>query len=71
MKFQPLTDSDLDRIFQKYIKNKHRVLCDEYHAHGFECVEFDDETTMIIERLRVEVCLLRDKLKEIEHIAKR
>ena len=71
MKFQPLTDSDLDRIFQKYIKNCHHVCCDEHHSHGFECIEFDDEETAIIERLRVEVCILRDKLKEIENIAKR
>ena len=70
-KFQRLTDAELDRIFQKFVKDKHRVVCDEYHAHGFDCVEFDDEQTMIIDRLRVEVIMLRDKLKQVEEILKK
>ena len=70
-KFQRLTDAELDRIFEKFVKNKHRVSCNEYHAHGFDCVDFDDETTMIIERLRVEVVMLRDRLKQIEDIVKK
>lgn len=69
--FKRLTDADLQRIFDKFVKDKHSVACDEYHAHGFDCVEFADESTMIIERLRVEVIMLRDKLKEIEAITKK
>ena len=71
MKFKPLMDADLERIFQRFVDGKHRVNCSEFHAHGFECVDFDDEQTMIIDRLRVEVLVLRDKLKEIQEIAKR
>lgn len=71
MKFQKLTDDDLERVFQKFVKGRHRVTCNEYHAHGFECVDFDDEQTMIIDRLRVEVILLRHKLEEIQDIVKR
>lgn len=70
-KFEPLTDSDLNRIFEKFVKGKHKVYCETYHNHGFNCVEFDDEQTMIIERLRVEVVLLRDKLKQIEAVVKK
>ena len=62
--FKPLTDEDLQRIFEKYVNDRHRVSCCDYHAHGFDCVTFDDETTMIIERLRLEVVILRDKLKK-------
>ena len=67
-KFTKLTDSDLDRIYKKYVKDTHHVVCNKSHIHGFECVDFNDEQIMIIERLRVEVVLLRDKLKSIEGI---
>ena len=70
-KFKKLTDADLERIFQKFVKDRHRVCCSENHTHGFDCVEFADEQTMLIERLRVEVVLLRDRLKQIEEIAKK
>jgi hypothetical protein len=68
---QPLTDADLERIFQKYIKGKHHVNCNEFHAHGFDCVTFDDEQTMIIDRLRVEVLVLRGKLDKIAELSKK
>lgn len=67
---QPLTDADLERIFEKYIKGKHRVNCNEFHAHGYDCVEFEDEQTMLMDRLRVEILILRGKLKDIAKIAK-
>lgn len=70
-KFKALTEADLDKIFKKFVAGKHRVTCDENHAHGFGCVDFDDETIMVIERLRVEVLLLRGKLKEISDIVKK
>lgn len=70
-KFTRLTDDELERIFDKFVKGKHRVYCNEYHAHGFDCVDFDDEQTMILDRLRVEVILLRNKLREIEAIVKK
>ena len=66
--FKPFTDADLQRIFEKYIKDKHRVHCDEYHAHGFDCVLFEDEQTMILERLRLEVVTLREKIKKVSDI---
>lgn len=53
--FKRLTDAELQRIFDKFVKSKHRVVCDKYHAHGFDCIDFADEQTMIIDRLRVEV----------------
>lgn len=68
--FQKLTDVDLDRIFAKYVKDRSRVCCDEYHAHGFNCVLFDDEQTMVLERLRLEVIMQRDKLKKVSEITK-
>ena len=70
-KFKRLSDLDLERIFDKFVKKNHRVVCSENHIHGFDCVDFDDEKTMIIERLRVEVICLQDKLKQIETIVKK
>lgn len=70
-KFKALTEADLDKVFKKFVVGKHRVTCDENHAHGFGCVDFDDETILVIERLRVEVLLLRGKLKEISDIVKK
>ena len=66
--FKPLSDNDLQRIFDKYIKDKHQVHCSEYHGHGFDCVLFEDEQTMMMERLRLEIVILRDKLKKISEI---
>jgi hypothetical protein len=71
MTFKPLTDEDLTRIFDKYVKNNHTVDCTEYHTHGFDCVNFKDEQTMTIERLRLEVVILKRKLEEIVDIAKK
>lgn len=68
-KFLSLTDEDLERIFQKYVKDGHRISCDEHHSHSFDCVNFDDERTMILERLRVEVKLQREKLKQISSLS--
>lgn len=69
MSLKPLTSDDLDKIFQKYVDKHVRVSCDEYHAHGFNCAAFDSEQVMILERLRVEVELLQDKLKKISKLA--
>lgn len=65
-----LTQADLDRIYQKFVQGKHQLHCNETHSHGFNCVKFQDEETMIIERLRVEVVLLRKKLADIASIIK-
>jgi hypothetical protein len=69
-KFTKLTDADLERIFNKYVKKQCRVQCAENHEHGFDCIEFEDEQTMILDRLRVEVIFLRAKLKEICKLSK-
>ena len=66
--FKPLTDEDLQRVFDKYVKPKYIVSCDEYHAHSFDCVMFEDETTMLIERLRLEIVTLREKIKKVSDI---
>jgi hypothetical protein len=67
---QRLTDADLDRIFKKFVKPRVHVNCTERHVHGFNCADFDDEQTMVIERLRVEVVMLRSKLRKIEELSK-
>ena len=71
IKFSQLTDNDLMRIFNRFVKDKHKVVCNKPHVHGIECIDFDDEQTMIIERLRIEVVLLRAKQKEIADILKK
>lgn len=68
--FKPLTDKELERIYKKYVLGNHKVICAQNHVHGFNCVEFASEQTMIIERLRVEVILLKHKLTQINNITK-
>lgn len=71
MPFKPLTHEDLDEIFNKHVKQKCHVSCDEYHAHGFNCAVFTTEEVMVLERLRVEVSILLDKLEEIKKLTTR
>ena len=33
-KFKALTEADLDKVFKKFVAGKHRVTCDENHAHA-------------------------------------
>lgn len=46
-----ISEHELDYIHAKYVKNNMHVSCDEYHAHGFECLIFDNDDAKIILRL--------------------
>jgi hypothetical protein len=71
MTLKPLRKEDIDEIFKKYVKTHTKIACDEYHAHSFDCAVFDSEEIMILERLRVEVIILQDKLEQINKLTSR
>ncbi len=69
--FKALSPEDIQRVYSKYVDGNYTVVCNQNHVHTYNCIDFNNEYTMVIERLRLEVVLLNDKLTKIEEIAKR
>ena len=52
-----LTDKQIEKIQDKFVHNSqdNYSVCDEYHAHSFECINWYNEHAMIIQRLCLEL----------------
>jgi tryptophan 2,3-dioxygenase len=66
---EKLDDSDLREIrkvcgLEDDTITKPRVGCDEYHAHGYKCVDFKSREAAVVERLVLEVRRYQRALRE-------
>ena len=59
-----LTYKELKDIREKFVEGHYYVNCDDFHAHGFECLSFKTETAEIIERLRLEILFYKRAIDE-------
>jgi len=64
---QIITAMDIANIRKKFV-GKINISCDEYHAHNFDCADFENETAKVIERLIVEINKYKRDMYKIRQI---
>ena len=59
-----ITLADIKEIRSQYVTGRYTLSCDEYHVHSFECIRYENDDVMVIDRLCNE--LQRTKLGVIK-----
>ena len=62
---EDLTDEDLDSIRNHFVEGNYSVNCDDYHAHGYSCVDFRTKEVATIEKLIREIKYIRREIKKL------
>jgi len=60
---------DLEKVRKMIAPNVH-IACDEYHAHSYDCLIIDDPVFDTMERMRIELCMLRKQIQQFREILK-
>ena len=59
---------EIGKLFSSGDPSVGRVHCDESHAHGYECVQYTNFTTGIVDRLINEIRDYQARFKEIKEV---